>query len=214
MSNTTFNHRANALGTFAGVLLMLLMIVPPPAVEADTVVRQDAVQKFEQGGWAPDSFYQLEVDLHGHDGQDSSLDRYAGGPVVMTMFYGSCPHVCPMLISSIQAAEQKLPADQRSKLRVLMVSIDAERDTPQSLAAVAEQHGVDSSRWTLASASAMDVRKVAAVLGIRFRKLPDGDYNHTSEMILVDPVGREITRSSQLGVPAEDFVAALREATD
>jgi protein SCO1/2 len=163
--------------------------------------------------YAPDSVYRLQVELHGQDGRDGSLDMNAGGYTLVTMFYGSCPHVCPMLISTMQGAESQLDDTQRSKLRVLMISLDSKRDTPESLAKVAKERRVDSSRWTLASASAVDVRKIAAVLGIKFRELPGGDFNHTSEMILLDPLGREVIRSGQLGRPAEDFVAALRAAT-
>ena len=163
--------------------------------------------------YAPDSLYRLEVDLHGHNGAQGSLDMNAGSYTLVTMFYGSCPHVCPMIISTMQEAEKQLDEEHRSSLRVLMVSLDSKRDTPESLATVAKERHVDSSRWTLASASAMDVRKVAAVLGIRFRELPDGAFNHTSEMILLDPTGREITRSDKLGKPAVEFVDALRAAT-
>lgn len=166
----------------------------------------------QSGDYAPDSLYRLQVDLHGHQGVQGSLDMNAGGYTLVTMFYGSCPHVCPMIISTMQEAEKALTAEQRARLRVLMVSLDSKRDTPESLAKVAEERHVDSSRWTLASASAMDVRKVAAVLGIRFRELPDGSFNHTSEMILLDPAGREITRSDKLGKPAAEFVGAIRAA--
>ncbi|MDH3401607.1 MAG: SCO family protein [Chromatiales bacterium] len=167
----------------------------------------------EPNEYAPDSLYRLEVDLHGHQGVRGSLDMNAGSYTLVTMFYGSCPHVCPMIISTMQEAEKALTVEQRARLRVLMVSLDSKRDTPESLATVAEERHVDSSRWTLASASAMDVRKVAAVLGIRFRELPDGAFNHTSEMILLDPAGIEVTRSDKLGKPASEFVEALREAT-
>ena len=180
-------------------LLMALFMLPLPSNAMDDNSRH--------------SIYQLDIDLVGHDGIASGLDRYEGNPVVISMFYGSCPHICPMLISSIKAAEQKLPESQRAKLRVLMVSLDAERDTPESLAKVAEQHEVPKTRWTLASAGESDVRKIAAVLGIRFRKLPDGNFNHTSEMILFDAQGREIARSDKLGVPADSFVEQLSKAT-
>lgn len=166
-----------------------------------------------QAVYAPDSLYRLEVDLHGHNGAQGSLDLNAGHYTLVTMFYGSCPHVCPMIISTMQEAEKQLEDEQRARLRVLMVSLDSKRDTPESLATVAGERHVDSSRWTLASASAMDVRKVAAVLGIRFRELPDGAFNHTSEMILLDPTGREVIRSDKLGKPAVEFVDALRTAT-
>jgi cytochrome oxidase Cu insertion factor (SCO1/SenC/PrrC family) len=58
----------------------------------------------EPGDYAPDSLYRLEVDLHGHQGAQGSLDLNAGAYTLVTMFYGSCPHVCPMIISTMQEA--------------------------------------------------------------------------------------------------------------
>lgn len=164
------------------------------------------------GQYPPDSIYQLDVDLAGHDGRKGNIDMNAGTHTIVTMFYGSCPHVCPMLISTIQQVEAQLSDAERENLQVLMVSLDAERDTPQSLAQLADERSVDDSRWTLATADANDVRKIAAALRIRFRKLADGNFNHTSEMILLDPLGREITRSDKLGRPSADFVAAVKAA--
>lgn len=165
-------------------------------------------------GYAPDSVYKLDVELQGHNDRSGSIDMNAGSHTIVSMFYGSCPHICPMLISTIQQVENQLDEDERKNLRVLMISLDAERDTPESLAELAAERNVDGERWTLATANANDVRKIAAVLRIRFRKLDDGNFNHTSEMILLDPQGREITRSDKLGKPAPEFVADIRAAVD
>ncbi|MDX1444069.1 MAG: SCO family protein [Gammaproteobacteria bacterium] len=167
-----------------------------------------------QADYPPDSVYQLDVELQGHDGSEGNIDMNAGEPTIVTMFYGSCPHICPMLIASIQQVVAQLDEDEREKLSVLMVSLDAERDTPESLAKLADERNVDSERWTLATADANDVRKIAAALRIRFRKLADGNFNHTSEMILLDAQGREITRSDKLGRPAPEFVTAVKDALD
>ena len=164
--------------------------------------------------YPPDSIYQLDVELHGHEGSEGSIDMNAGTPTIVSMFYGSCPHICPMLISSIQQVEGQLADDEREDLRVLMISLDAERDTPESLAKIADERSVDDSRWTLATADANDVRKIAAALRIRFRKLEDGNFNHTSEMILLDAQGREITRSDKLGRPEPEFVQAVKAALE
>lgn len=166
------------------------------------------------GDYAPDSVYQLDVELSGHNGREGGIDINAGKHTLVTMFYGSCPHVCPMLISTMQLVDKELDEEAHDDLRVLMISLDAERDTPESLATIAEERNVDGSRWTLATADANDVRKIAAALRIRFRKLSDGNFNHTSEMILLDPQGREITRSDKLGRPAPEFVAAVEAALE
>jgi protein SCO1/2 len=57
------------------------------------------------------------------------------------------------------------------------------------------------------------VRQVAAVLGIRYRQLADGEFNHTSALVLVDARGRILARTETLGSkPDPAFVAAVRKA--
>lgn len=159
-----------------------------------------------------DSYYQLDVMLEPHVGEQARFATLQGSPVIVSMFYGSCPHVCPMIISTIQQVEKQLPGKIRGELRVVMISIDPERDTPEALRAVAAKHSVDDARWMLARTEPEDTRALAAVLGIKYKALPDGQFNHTSTMILLDAAGREIARSSKLGAPDENFVQQVATA--
>lgn len=160
-----------------------------------------------------DSIYQLNIPLTDQSAAATTLDRYRGQPVVISMFYGSCPHVCPMLISTIQRYERELPEARRGRLRVLMVSIDPQRDTPARLAEVAGRHRVDGKRWTLARADAAAVRKLAAALNIQYRELPDGEFNHSTVLTLLDPSGRIVRQTSSMGKPDAEFSDALKAAT-
>ncbi|HEX6928468.1 MAG TPA: SCO family protein [Gammaproteobacteria bacterium] len=159
-----------------------------------------------------DSVYGMDATLQTHRGDELSLASLEGKPVIVSMFYGSCPHVCPMLISTIQQVERQLSAGEREGLRVAMISIDPARDTPEHLRAIAERRGVNNDRWILARTSAARTRPLAAVLGIKYRALPDGDFNHTSVLILLDAQGRQLARSSTLGVPDEAFVRRVEAA--
>jgi len=160
-----------------------------------------------------DSVYQLRVPLTDQSGVATSLDRYRGQPVLVSMFYGSCPHVCPMLIATMQRYERELPEAQRGRLRVLMVSLDPARDTPAKLTEVAERHRVDLARWTLARTDAASVRKLAAVLNIQYRQLPDGEFSHATVITLLDGNGRPLRATSSMLRPDADFSAALKKAT-
>lgn len=160
-----------------------------------------------------DSVYRLQVALTSQAGEPARLDLHQGQPVLVSMFYASCPHVCPMLIATIQRLERGLPEGQRGKLRVLMVSLDPGRDTPGTLEVLAARHNVDLSRWTFAQAPAADVRRLAAVLGIQYRQLPDGEFNHSTVITLLRPDGRIEAQTSSLLRPDAAFNKALAEAT-
>lgn len=160
-----------------------------------------------------DSLYQLAMPLTDQAGKPAALDLARGSPVLVTMFYGSCPHVCPMLISTMQRLERELPEASRGRLRVLMVSLDPERDTPAKLAEVAARHGVDLRRWTLARAGPKDVRRLAAALNIQYRQLPDGEFNHSTVITLLDAQGRIQKQTSSLLRLDPEFAAVLKAAT-
>ncbi|MBD3649700.1 MAG: SCO family protein [Pseudomonadales bacterium] len=145
------------------------------------------------------------------NGEEISLSVFEGHPVLVSMFYASCPHVCPTTIANIKRIESRLSAEQRKELRVLMVSVDAERDTPQKLRELVDRHQVDTDRWTFATPIAGGVRKVAAVLGVKYRKLPDGEFNHSTMIGLLDANGRVQAQTARIANPEEKFVKAVQE---
>lgn len=158
-----------------------------------------------------DSVYRLPVALTDQAGKPATLERYRGQPVVISMFYSSCPHVCPMLISTVQRMERELPADRRGRLRVLMVSLDPDRDSPAVLAELASRHHADLARWTFARTDAASVRKLAALLDIQYRQLPDGEFNHATVITLLDADGRIVAHTDSMLRPDPEFLKALNE---
>jgi protein SCO1 len=76
---------------------------------------------------------------------------------------------------------------------------------------MAVKRKVDPAKWTLAAPAADDVRKVAGLLGVRYRALGNGDFNHTSVLVLLDAQGRIVARTERVGsTPDPAFVAAVR----
>lgn len=136
-----------------------------------------------------DSLFQLDLRLLDDAGSTLALEDYRGSPLLVALFYGACPSACPLLVSDITRLEAALAPEARSRLRVLLVSFDAEKDTPEVLAALREKHGMDPERWRLASAPDEQVRELAAVLGVKYRRLPDGHYVHSSVITLLDAEG-------------------------
>jgi len=159
--------------------------------------------------YPPQSIYNLAVPLTDQAGERRSLDSYRGHPVLITMFYGSCPNACPLLIETMRAVGSAVPVPQRAQLRVLMISIDPEHDTVANLAALARARHVDTSRWTLARTDAASVRKIAAVLNVQYRQLPDGGYNHSSIVTLLSEQGEIVLQSSVLGKVDAALLAAI-----
>ena len=160
-----------------------------------------------------DSVYQLAAPLTDQHGRKFDWRARRGSPQVVTMFYTSCQYICPLIVDSGKAIEKSLTPAERARVGLLLISMDPKRDTPAALMAVATKRKLDTARWTLARPAADDVRSIAGVLGIRYRELADGEFNHTSALVLLDANGRILARTEQIGSrPDPEFVAAVRRA--
>lgn len=151
------------------------------------------------------SIYDVALTITDAGGQRVGLDVDRGHPTLISMFYGSCPAACPALIDTIGRTLDRLPKDTR----VLLVSFDPARDTPEHLRELARAHHLDA-RWTLAAATDDDARTLAAVLGIRYRAVAGGQFFHTSAILALDRDGRTLARMDGLG-DTSGLIAALAE---
>ena len=154
------------------------------------------------------SIYDLDVALTDQDGTAVKLDVFRGRPVLVSMFYSSCPHACPTLIRNVQRVERALDPAVRDQIRVLLVSFDPERDTPEALRGVVARHRLDTARWKLTTTTEAQVRDVAAVLGITYRRA-DGTFNHSSVIAVLDRDGHIDQRSDGLADATADVAARL-----
>jgi protein SCO1/2 len=158
-----------------------------------------------------DSIYQLPVTLQTAEGRTLPLADLHGRPLLVTMFYSRCTTVCPVLTAQLQRLVEHLGPDDRQQIRVLMVSFDAVRDTPDVLSAFKAEHHIQESNWIVAHASADDVRALAAALGIRYRELPDHTFNHSALISLADREGIVRARTGELAARDDAFMRAIHE---
>lgn len=164
----------------------------------------------ELGPLPQDSVYLLPIEAVDQDGATAALDRHRGHPVILSMFYASCPTACPMLINDVKAFLVTLTEAERAEVRVVLVSLDPARDDPPALRAAMERHGLDPAAWTLLRTAPGDVRAVAAALGVQYRSAPGGQMNHSTILTLLDPDGRPLARHEGLGRDPAQLRSALR----
>lgn len=151
-----------------------------------------------------DSLYRLAVPLTSHQGGPLDLHSLAGKPALITMFYGNCKLACPVTLHSVQSIVNALPADKRSRLTVLLISLDAKNDNAASLAMLAQEHQMAAIPYLLAvSDTDRNTRTLAAALGIRYRRLSNGEINHSTRLLVTNAQG-QVQLSSENMAPAGD----------
>ncbi len=67
-------------------------------------------------------------------GERRTEKDYAGKPMLVFFGFTNCPDVCPSGLQTLTVALDKL-GDKANRLTPLFITVDPERDTPQSLAA-------------------------------------------------------------------------------
>lgn len=141
--------------------------------------------------------------LTDQNGKPFGLTQVRGGPVLLFFGFTHCPDACPRALSQLQAVSRRADPALRS-VRVVMVSIDGERDTPAAM----KRYLLNVSPKFIGLTG--DPKKVAAIAAqfsaVFFKGLPadkSGNYlvEHTTQIYLLDASGR--LRSTFFDAPTD-----------
>jgi len=156
-----------------------------------------------------DSIYQLRTALTGPDGKQRGLDVFRGHPVLIAMVYTSCKSMCPLIVQDLKRIDARLSEATRRATRVLLVSLDARRDDPGALRSFMARHELDARRWLVATPAPGDVRALAALLGVRYRALPNGELAHSALITLLDADGTPRAHLEGIAANADELIGAV-----
>lgn len=77
-----------------------------------------------------------DIVLTSTDGSPFDFPRATAGYVTLLFFgYTHCPDICPVHMANLAAVLHKLPSPVARRVKVIMVTVDPERDTPERLRA-------------------------------------------------------------------------------
>jgi protein SCO1/2 len=121
--------------------------------------------------------------------QPVNLRELRGKPLVISMIFTSCHHICPMttrhLDTATRAAREVLGQDS---FEIITVGFDTTRDTPDAMRAFAREQGVFAVGWRFLSGSSDTVNALAEDLGFIYFPSPRG-FDHLNQVTVVDRDG-------------------------
>lgn len=127
--------------------------------------------------------------LTGMDGKSYTSSNFAGKVQLVFFGFTQCPDICPTALAELSEVLRSL-GDQASRVQVLMISVDPERDTPEVLRAYVS--GFNPNFLGLTGTPAQ-IKQVAASFKAYYAKAPaaKGGYSmdHSSSFYLLDPKG-------------------------
>ena len=152
-----------------------------------------------------------EIVLDRSDGSIFRLSKMRGGVVLLFFGYTSCPDVCPTTLAELKLALAELEEEDAAQVKVLFVTVDPERDTPQRV-----QEYVDhfNPAFIGLSGSQVDLERIWTVYGV-YREIVEGTsaagyiLNHTARVTLIDQQGN-MRVSFGFDTPVEDIVHDLK----
>ena len=117
------------------------------------------------------------------------LDAALAGDWSLVFFgFTRCPDVCPNTLQLLSDARGRIADAGENPPRIVLITVDPEHDDVQRLSSYVAYFG---EGVVGATGSPDDIARVAADLGIVYRRvpLPDGSYtmDHTASVLLLDP---------------------------
>jgi protein SCO1/2 len=136
-----------------------------------------------------------------HDGLRLTPELVKGHPVAVFFGFTRCPDVCPTTLLDWSNVLGGLGPDG-DRLKVLFVSVDSERDTPEALKAYLASF---DSRIVALTGSAAEVADAAGAFDAFYEKVTTAGgstFDHTTKVYLVNRDGR-LAASVDLRTPDE-----------
>lgn len=133
-----------------------------------------------------------DMPLTAQNGETIQVNAPHKGKVSAVFFgYTQCPDICPTTLGKMKIVMDKLGADA-DKVRVVFITVDPERDTPEVLKAYMAAF---NPRFIGAYTDPENTRKMAKQFQVVYEKEgagPNYIVNHTANLYLLDENGKTI----------------------
>jgi protein SCO1/2 len=138
------------------------------------------------------------------------LGALQGKIQVLAMLYTSCEYACPILISILQNIAAALEPEVRNQVGFVLVTFDPEHDTPAVLRAYSTRMALHPAQWTLLRGDPEDTLELAVLLGVKYRKNPQGGFAHSNLITVLNSQGEIVHRHIGLQQSVADTLVVIR----
>ena len=132
-----------------------------------------------------------DFSLLDQSGELVNADTFRGQWDLVFFGFTNCPDICPTTLQTLASAKRELIDAGVDELpRIVLVSVDPERDTPEILGQYVDYFGDGNLGVT---GELEGVSTLTTALGIYFEKAPtkDGNYgvDHSAAVLVINPDG-------------------------
>jgi protein SCO1 len=153
--------------------------------------------------------------LSGPNGAEVRLDQFRGKTVLFLSGFTHCANVCPTSLTNLADIYQALTPEERKQVQVVFISVDPDRDKPQTLAQYVTSFDPSFIGLT-APKPAMDQTVLAYGASYEMVAGPtnepnDYSVNHSAYTYLVNPSGKlELLYGNEKLANVQQMVSDIR----
>jgi protein SCO1/2 len=151
----------NGWDLLLALFFFLLFFTFESCNKKETVVKEKPISDL--------SIYNLPSKWTNQNGQNIEMKELKGKVLVMVMIYTSCKAACPRLVADMRNIESRLPDNIKGNVKLVLISIDPEIDTPKRLKEFAIANKMDSQQWEFLRSTEENTREFAAVLAVNYK---------------------------------------------
>lgn len=159
---------------------------------------EHAKMGMDVGEHTDESIYNVTSSWKNRHGEEINLGELSGKTQVLAMVYTHCEHACPRILADMKRIRDALSDEALDETRFLIVSIDPERDTPDRLAQFAGENDLSEEQWTLLNGGQGDVLELAALLGVKYKRISDTDFTHSNMISVLNKEGEVVHQRKKL----------------
>lgn len=190
--------------------LLLIALATFPACEKNTAP-VPAPEVNPAGSYAATNTADCLPDINLVDqyGRATSLASLKGRPVLIDFFYASCPNVCPMLTARFASIANLLGPELGSKVTIVSITLDPEKDHPGDLLRYARTHQADRAGWVFLTGKPGQIDTVLKIFHLKRERDKNGMIAHVAMGFLLGPDGHQLRIYDALDVPPTTVVADI-----
>lgn len=151
------------------------------------------------------------IELTRSDGSQVSLSDYRGKPLVISMIFTSCHHICPATTAHLQEVVDKArDVLDDDSFQVVTVGFDTLNDSPEHMARFRRSNDVTDERWDFLSGDDANMAKLVRQLGFIYTPSARG-FDHLIQSSVIDAKGVIYRQVYGITFPVPQLIEPLKE---
>ena len=144
------------------------------------------------------------------DGKKFNLSEFRGNPIIISLIYTRCSHICPAITMNLRNAVKGVRKNFGDKFKTITIGFDVENDTPARMKEYGGKFTHNFKDWIFATAEKDTIDRLAKELGFYYKKI-EGGFDHLNVVTIIDGEGRIFKHIYGIDFKPEEIVGPISE---